>query len=102
MITGIADMADTSWQGRFSKSGDWLYWLLNELLRIERQRPAQILRKEGYERIEIADASHWRLQGKGGKTWRFHCLYSLCSQQLHQVRIKSTKVAEGIGNFLIQ
>lgn len=26
----------------------------------------------------------------------------LCSQRLHQVRITSTKVAEGIGNFLIE
>lgn len=102
VLTGVADMANTSWRERFSKSGDWLYWLLNELLRIETRKPAPILKKEKYKRIEIADASHWKLQGKDGKTWRFHCLYSLCSQRLHQVRITSTKVAEGIGNFLIQ
>jgi hypothetical protein len=102
VITGIADLADTSWRERFIKSGDWLYWLLNELLQIERQNPSPLLKKAGYERIEIADASHWNLRGKRGKTWRFHCLYSLCSQRLHQVRITSTKVAEGIGNFIIQ
>lgn len=102
VLTAGVDMAHTSWRERFRKSGDWLLWLLNELLRAERQKTAAILRKEGYERIELADASHWRLQGKGGKTWRFHCLYSLCSQRLHQVRITSTKVAEGIGNFLIE
>jgi hypothetical protein len=102
VFTAGVDMAHTSWRERFRKSGDWLYWLLNELLRIERQSSPSILRKEEYERIERADASHWRLQGKGGKTWRFHCLYSLCSQRLHQVRITSTKVAEGMGNFLIE
>jgi hypothetical protein len=102
VITAGLDLAHTSWRERVRKSGDWLYWLLNELLRIERQKSAPILRKAGYERIELADASHWRLQGKDGKTWRFHCLYSLCSQRLHQVRITSTRVAEGIGNFILE
>lgn len=102
VITRGADLANTSWRERFRKSGDWLYWLLSELLRIEMQEPAPILKKEKYQRIEIADASHWKLQGKDAKTWRFHCLYCLCSQRLHQVRITSTKVAEGMGNFIIE
>lgn len=75
VITGVADMADTSWRERFRKSGAWLFWLLNELLRVEREEPAPVLKKEGYERRELVDASHWKLQGKEGKTWRFHCLY---------------------------
>ena len=95
-------MAGTSWRDRLRKSGDWLCWILSELIRPERQELCPRVRKVGYGPIELVDASHWKEEGKQGKTWRFHCMYSLCTQQIHQVLISSWKTAEGITNFLLQ
>jgi hypothetical protein len=102
VVAGIADMAGTSWRERLQKAGDWLYWLLNELLKPERQEPHPLLQKAGYERIELVDASNLKEQGEEGKLWRIHCMYSLCTQRFHQIQITSAKVAEGIGNFVIE
>jgi Transposase DDE domain len=96
------DMANTSWRDRLRKSGDWLEWLGNELLRPEKHVPLPTLKKAGYGSIELVDASHLKCVGAKGKTWRFHCMYSLCTQQLHQVVISDMKLAESVMNFQLQ
>lgn len=101
-IQGIADMANTSWRDRLRKSGPWLEWLLNEKIRPEACTPLPRLKKAGYGPIELVDASHLKCVGMKGSTWRFHCMYSLCTQQLHQVVITSMKIAEGVMNFSLQ
>ena len=98
----VADLAHTSWRERMRKSCDWLFWLLNELMKPERQASIPCLKKVGYEKIELVDASQVKCLGEGGKIWRFHCMYSLCTQQLHQVIISSTKVVESVMNFVIE
>lgn len=102
VIAGVADLAGTSWRERVQKSGNWLRWLLNEQLRPERQEANPILQKAGYEVIELVDASQLKCVGERGKVFRFHCLYSLCGQQLHQVIVSSAKVAESLMNFCVQ
>lgn len=102
VLAEVADMASTSWRDRVRKSSTWLFWILSELLRPSRQKMHPILKKAGYESIELVDASHWKCCGKHGKTWRFHCMYSLFTQQLQQVMISSTKVAESLKHFCLQ
>jgi|SRR5450631_1564218 len=60
------------------------------------------LKKAGYGSIELVDASHWKCVGKQGKVWRFHCMYSLLTQQLHQVVVSTTKVAESMSRFFLE
>jgi len=72
VLSGVADITETSWRERMMKSGDWLCFLLNTLLRSEKQQ------------------------------LRFHCLYSLLTQQLSQVLVGTTKIAESVGNFLLE
>jgi Transposase DDE domain len=101
-IREIADMADTSWRDRLRKSGPWLEWLLNEQIRPEKNKPLPSLKKAGYGAVELIDASHFKCVGVKGKTWRFHCMYSLCTQQLHQVVLTDTHVAESVKNFTLK
>ena len=102
VLAGIADMAETSWRDRLRKSGGWLCWLLNELIRPEKQEAHPALKKAGYGSIELVDASHWRCVGKQGKVWRFHCMYSLLTQQVHQGVVSTTKVAESLARFALE
>jgi hypothetical protein len=102
VIAGVADIAATSWRDRLRKSSVWLCWLLDELLRLERQEPYPCLKKAGYEKIDLVDASQLKCVGEGGKILRFHCVYALCTQQLQQVMISSTKVVENVTNFCLQ
>jgi hypothetical protein len=102
VLADVADLANTSWRERMRKSCDWLFWLLNELMKPERQEPIPCLKKAGYKDIKLADASQVKCLGEDGKIWRFHCIYSLCTQQLHQVLISSTKVAESVMNFVLE
>lgn len=102
VLSGVADLADTSWRERARKSGTWLCWVLNELMRPENQQPCPQLKKAGYGPIELVDASHLKCVGPKGKVIRFHCLYALLTQQLHQVVVSTTKVAESIAHFCIQ
>jgi hypothetical protein len=98
----VADLANTSWRERMRKSGDWLCWLLNELIRPEKQESYPSLKKAGYGPIEMVDASHWKCVGKQGMVWRFHCMYSLLTQQIHQVVVSTTKVAESLARFCLE
>jgi Transposase DDE domain len=102
VLSGVADLADTSWRERVRKSGTWLCWVLNELMRPEKQQPCPQLKKAGYGPIELVDASHLKCVGPKGKVIRFHSVYTLLTQQLHQVVVSTTKVAESIANFCIQ
>lgn len=102
VLSGVADLADTSWRERVRKSGAWLCWVLNELLRPEKQEVSPALKKAGYGAIELVDASHFRCVGKKGKVIRFHCMYALLTQQLHQVVVSTTKVAESMARFCLQ
>jgi hypothetical protein len=102
VVAGVADMAGTSWRERMIKAGDWLYWLLNELLKPERQEPHPLLNKTGYERIELVDASNVKEPGEKGMLWRIHCMYSLCTQQFHQIQVTNKKVAEGMKHFSME
>jgi hypothetical protein len=102
VLAGIADMADTSWRDRLRKADDWLCWLLNELIQPEKQEPCPSLKKAGYGPIELVDASHLKCVGKQGRVWRFHCMYSLLTQQIHQVVVSTTKVAESLARFCLE
>jgi len=99
---GIADLSHVAWRERMQKAGEWLDWLLNEQVRPEACVLPPSLKKAGYGPLELLDASHFKGVGKEGKTYRFHCMYSLCTQQLHQVKISDMSVAEGVINFTIQ
>ena len=102
VVSGVADMTETSWRERMMKSGDWLCFLLNALLRSEKRQPPPRLKKEGYHSIQLVDASHVKCVGKKGTVFRFHCLYSLLNQHLSQVLVGTTKIAESMGNFLLE
>jgi hypothetical protein len=71
-------------------------------MRPEKQNPCPQLKKAGYGPIELVDASHLKCVGPKGKVICFHCMYSLLTQQLHQVVVSTTKVAESMARFCIQ
>lgn len=102
VLAGIGDLSNTSWRDRVRKSSDWLCWLLNERVSLGIQKPCPRLKKVGYGRIELVDASHWKCIGKQGKVWRFHCMYSLLTQQVHQIMVSTTKVAESMARFCLE
>jgi hypothetical protein len=102
VLLGLADLADTSWRDRLRQASEWLCWLLGYLLLPERLAPAPWLRKEGYGSIELVDATHLKCVGLSGQVWRIHCLYSLLTQQVRQVLVTSTKVAEHLQHFVLQ
>jgi hypothetical protein len=48
------------------------------------------------------DATHLKCVGATGEVWRIHCVYSLLSQQLRQVVVSSSQVAEQLKHFVLQ
>jgi len=60
------------------------------------------LKKAGYRAIELVDATHLKCVGLHGKTWRIHCMYSLLTQQIRQIVVSSTKVAENLKQFVLE
>ena len=90
VILGVADISEAAWRKRVRLCGDWLHWLLTELV-----APAQ--RKEsgeGRPRVILVDGTSLGETGGTGDDWRVQLAYDLVAGRLIQVQIGDRKQAE--------
>lgn len=101
LLIGLADISDSAWRKRLRQSGDWLSWLVRELLAVAAGTSPWLLRG-GWRRILLLDGTHLTCPGVKGTVWRLHCAFDLLAGRLSQLHITDTHVAEHVSLFEIQ
>jgi hypothetical protein len=99
-LLGLASISDSAWRKGMRRAGEWLLWLLGELLACH-QTPAW-LAGQPHRRVLLLDATHLKEPGKKGRLWRLHCAYDLLAGRLSQVCLTTRKQGEGFEHFALQ
>lgn len=101
--TGIATLSDKAVLGRLRKMGDWLEFLLGQLL-AETRREGQRTGRAGATRLVDGTV----IRGPGGGNWRVHARYNPASGCFDDLVLTVEKVGEslartaiGLGEMLI-
>ncbi len=90
VILGVADISEGAWRKRVRLCGDWLHWLLTELVgKAERKE-----REEGKPRVLLVDGTSLGETGGTGDDWRVQLTYDLVAGRLVQVQIGDRRQAE--------
>jgi Transposase DDE domain len=101
VLIGLADVSDTDWRKRLQQAGDWLIWLLRELLSVAACQSPWLVRG-GWRRILLLDATHLSCPGPRGKVWRLHTAFDLLAGRISELHITDRKVAETLTLFDVQ
>jgi hypothetical protein len=90
VILGVADISEGAWRKRVRRCGDWLDWLLTELVgKAESKEKA-----EGTPRVILVDGTSLGETGGTGDDWRVQLAYDLVAGRLVQVQIGDRRFAE--------
>jgi hypothetical protein len=90
VILGVADISEGAWRKRVRLCGDWLHWLLTELVgKAERKE-----REEGKPRVILVDGTSLGETGGTGDDWRVQLAYDLVAGRFVQVQIGDRTFAE--------
>lgn len=90
VILGVADISEGAWRKRVRLCGDWLHWLLTELIGKAEKKE----RKEGQPRVILVDGTSLGETGGTGDDWRVQLAYDLVAGRLIQVQVGDRKFAE--------
>jgi hypothetical protein len=101
MLIGVADVSDTDWRKRLRQAGDWLVWLLRELLKVAACQSPWLVRG-GWRRVLLLDATHLACPGPRGKVWRVHTAFDLLAGRITELHITDRKVSETLTLFDVQ
>ena len=101
VLLGLADISEAAWRKHLQKAGQWLEWLLTELLAVRACTTPWILGK-GLRRVLLLDGTHLRCLGKQGTIWRLHTALDLLSGRLAEVLVTDTSEAENWNRFGVQ
>jgi hypothetical protein len=93
VILGIADISEAAWRKRVRKCGDWLQWLLLELMGPGR---ASCLAKGSSRqaRVILVDGTSLGETGGSGDDWRVQIAYDLVEGRLVTIQIGDRHFAE--------
>ena len=93
VILGIADISEAAWRKRVRMCGDWLLWLLMELLA---GTSSQVHKPEktSQPRVILVDGTSLGETGGSGDDWRVQLAYDLVEGRLVDVRIGDKRQAE--------
>lgn len=90
VILGVADISEGAWRKRVRLCGDWLHWILTELVsRTERKESEQ-----RHPRVILVDGTSLGETGGTGDDWRVQLAYDLVGGRLVQVQIGDRRFAE--------
>lgn len=101
VLMGLADVSDSDWRKRLRQAGDWLVWLLREVLAIGAAQSPWLVRG-GWRRILLLDATHLACPGQRGVVWRIHTAFDLLAGRLTELHLTTRKVAETLSLFAVQ
>lgn len=94
---GIADVCDVSLLDRLRNSGDWLSFILNELLARKRDRPIA----SGGLRLTLVDGSTVSSPGSSGSDWRLHARYEPAIGAFTDMTVTPAKQAEALNRVAV-
>lgn len=93
MILGIADISEAAWRKRVRQCGEWLDWLLREVVAPVRSAiGSQPL--PGRPRVILVDGTRLGQTGGTGDEWRVQLAYDLVAGRLVHVQIGDCHQAE--------
>lgn len=93
VILGIADISEAAWRKRVRMCGDWLLWLLMELL-VPASGQLHEPDQTSQPRVILVDGTSLAQTGGSGDDWRVQLAYDLVEGRLVDVRIGDKRQAE--------
>jgi hypothetical protein len=101
VIQNLSNVSPTDWRNRLRDSGEWLTWMLQELLAASTQVSPWLVR-EAWTRILLVDGTHFTCPGPHGITWRIHTAFDLLQGRLSQIEVTDHTVPEQLTFFHLQ
>jgi hypothetical protein len=101
VLCGVADVSATDWRKRLRKAGEWLDWLLQEVLAMAAP-VSPWLGRAGVKRILLIDGTHWKCLGPQGLVWRVHTAFDLLAGRLTQIKVTDCHEGEHLELFDLQ
>jgi hypothetical protein len=89
VILGVADISEAAWRKRVRQCGDWLPWLLTEVLSTPRSFTPLT-----QQRVILVDGTSLGQTGGTGDDWHVQLAYDLVEGRLVDVLIGDRKFAE--------
>ena len=89
VILGVADISEAAWSKRIRQCGDWLQWLLIEVISTPRSFPPLT-----QQRVILVDGTSLGQTGGTGDDWRVQLASDLVEGRLVDVLIGDRKFAE--------
>jgi hypothetical protein len=93
VILGVADVSEAAWRKRVRLCGDWLQWLLTEVMAPARGA-AQFNPQPDQPRVILVDGTSLGQAGGTGDDWRVQLAYDLVQGRLVHVQIGDRHQAE--------
>lgn len=89
VLLGVADISEAAWRKRVRKCGEWLHWLLTEVM-----TPAQREAEPSQPRVLVVDGTSLGQTGGAGDEWRVQLAYDLVEGRLVHVLVGDRQQAE--------
>ena len=80
VLLGVADISEAAWRKRVRKCGEWLQWLLTEVM-----RPVGRAGRPNQPRVLLVDGTSLGETGGTGDAWRVQLAYDLVEGHLVDV-----------------
>jgi hypothetical protein len=93
VILGVADISEAAWRKRVRQCGDWLQWLLTEVL-AQALRSPQPAVGPSRSRVILVDGTSLGQTGGTGDDWRVQLAYDLVEGRLVDVQMGDRTFAE--------
>jgi len=101
VMRGIASISETAWRKRFQRAGDWLAWLLTQVVAAG-AAPVPWICSKGLGRIILVDGTHLRCRGVRGMVARVHTAFDLLGGRLAEVLVTDEHQGENWNRFAVQ
>ncbi len=89
VLLGVADISEAAWRKRVRKCGEWLHWLLTEVM-----TPARREAEPSQPRVILVDGTSLGQTGGTGDDWRVQLAYDLVEGRLVHVQVGDRHQAE--------
>ena len=93
VILGVADISEAAWRKRVRQCGEWLHWLLKEVM-AQAPGKAQSDPLPERRRVILVDGTSLGQTGGTGDDWRVQLAYDLVGSRLVHVQIGDRQQAE--------
>jgi Transposase DDE domain len=89
VLLGVADISEAAWRKRVRQCGEWLHWLLTEVM-----SPARPQAEPSQPRVLVVDGTSLGQTGGTGDDWRVQFAYDLVEGRLVHVQVGDRHQAE--------